>query len=194
MKKKLITSIIATSVIVIASESNTTNLSIPPIAKEGISYIKMLGKELKINMKKHMMADKSGVEAAGFCATKAEDIAKEVSKKFPKGVRVYRTSLKYRNEANKPDEKDKEVLENLQKTIENKTFKKKPIVVKLDNNKTRVYVPLLVEKVCLKCHGNVESMNPKVKEIISTKYPHDKATGFKEGDLRGVIVAEVPTK
>lgn len=193
MKKLIITSILATSAI-FAAEANTTKPAMPPVVKEGVGYIKMLGKELKMNMKKHMMADKSGVDAAGFCANKADEIAKEVSKKFPEGVKVYRTSLKVRNEANKPDAKDIEILEKLTKSIEDKTFKKKPTVVKLDNNTTRVYVPLMVEKACVVCHGDAEKINPEIKKIISAKYPNDKAVNFKEGDLRGVIVAQMPTK
>ncbi len=193
MKKIIITSILAASAL-FASEANATKQVISPVVKEGVGYIKMLGKELKTNMKKHMMADKSGIDAAGFCSNKASDIAKEVSKKFPEGVRVYRTSLKIRNEANKPDAKDKEILEQLAKSIEDKTFKKKPTVVKLDNNKTRVYVPLIVEKACTVCHGDAEKINPEIKKIIASKYPNDKAVDFKEGSLRGVIVAEMPTK
>ena len=195
MKKTIIFSI-ATTFTLFATEANVTKeaKAMPPVVKEGVGYIKMLGKELKMNMKKHMMADKSGVEAASFCANKASEITKEVSAKFPKGVRVYRTSLKYRNPNNKPDEKDVEVLKSIQKSIDENKFVQKPIVVKMDNNKTRVYVPLMVENACVKCHGDASKINPEIKKIISKKYPNDKATGFKLGDLRGVIVAELPTK
>jgi len=53
----------------------------------------------------------------------------------------------------------------------------------------RVYKPLPTGKVCLKCHGT--NIDPKIAETIKKFYPKDQATGFKEGDLRGVIVAEI---
>jgi len=192
MKKITVISLLAVTAIYAVNEEPKKEM--PPIVKEGVGYIKMMGKELKMNMKKHMKADKSGVAAAKFCSQKATTIAQEVSKKYPKGVRVYRTSLKVRSDANKPDETDKKVLENLQKEMDSKTFVKKPTVVKLEDGKTRVYVPLLVEKACVKCHGDTSKMNPEVKKIINERYPNDKAIGFKEGDLRGVIVAEMPNK
>lgn len=202
MKRNILMSIALTTSIAFASDANLTkehnvtegNVTIAPIVKEGVGYIKTVGKMLKSNMKKHMLADKSGVEAVAFCSSQASEITKEASQTFPKGVRVYRTSTKVRNPNNKPDATDLEVLNFLEKEIEEKSFKKKPIVKKLENNTTRVYVPLLVEKVCTKCHGNTHKINPEINKIINTQYPQDKAINYKEGDLRGVIVAEMPNK
>lgn len=30
-------------------------------------------------------------------------------------------------------------------------------------------------------------MIPEVKNLLNKRYPHDKATGYKEGDLRGAV-------
>jgi hypothetical protein len=46
-----------------------------------------------------------------------------------------------------------------------------------------------MEAACLKCHG--ESISPEINTMIQKQYPNDKAIGFKEGELRGVIVAEI---
>jgi hypothetical protein len=81
-------------------------------------------------------------------------------------------------------------MEEMEAAMKAGTFKKKPMVVDVEGVK-RVYVPLVVEKGCLKCHGPVEKIDPKVRETITKKYPDDKAIGFKEGDLRGVVVAEI---
>ncbi len=98
---------------------------------------------------------------------------------------------KYRNEANKPDSIDTKVLEQFQKEIDNKTFVKKPTVVDVNGTK-RVYVPILVSKACIKCHG--KNIDPKIATVIKKYYPNDKATGFKVGDLRGAMVAEIKDK
>ncbi len=190
MKKLIAISLI--SVFAMANEANSTNPDMA-VAKEGVKYIKMLGKALKQNVGKRLKEDPSGVKAAEFCSQKAKEVAKEAMKDFPKNIKVRRTSLKYRNENNKPDAVDEKILTQIETAIKNRTFKKKPVVVDVNGTK-RVYVPLIVEKACTKCHGDVEKMNPKVKEIISKAYPNDKAVGFKVGDLRGAVVAEIAPK
>ncbi|MGA0266237.1 MAG: c-type heme family protein [Lysobacterales bacterium] len=45
---------------------------------------------------------------------------------------------------------------------------------------------------CLMCHG--ETLAPAVAEKIRALYPNDQATGFVEGDLRGVFWVSWPTE
>ncbi len=163
------------------------------IAMEGVHYIKILGKELKSNVMKRMKDDPSGLQSAYFCSKSAERITKEINAKFPEGIHVRRTALKIRNPKNKPDASDLKVLKKMEEESKEGTLKKKPVVVQVDGV-NRVYVPLFVEKGCLKCHGAVDRIDPKVRELLAEKYPHDQAVGFKEGDLRGVIVAEIPAE
>ena len=191
MKKIVALSIIAT-LFAFAKENNVTNPN-QEIAKEGVKYIKMLGKALKANVKAKLKEDPSGIEAAKFCSQNAKKIAQEVMKNFPSNVKVRRVALKYRNPNNKPDNIDLEVLKKMEEGLKNQTLPKKPIVVDVNGTK-RVYVPLIVEKACLKCHGDVNNMNSMVKRIIKKHYPNDKAVGFKEGDLRGAVVAEIVPK
>lgn len=160
-----------------------------PVKGEGAHYIKILGKALKSQLKQHLKADKSGLEAANFCSTQAQEITAEINKGLPPHAKVRRTALKVRNLANTPDETDIKVMHVYEEKIKAGTFQPKDIrVVKVDNT-YRVYKPLLAKKVCLKCHGS--SLKPKIAETIKKYYPKDQATGFKEGDLRGVIVAEI---
>lgn len=49
-------------------------------------------------------------------------------------------------------------------------------------------LPIYVEEACLSCHGAKE----KRPDFIVSKYPEDKAYGFKTGDLRGIISILVP--
>lgn len=163
------------------------------IAMEGVKYIKVLGKTLKSQLMKQLKADPTALQGAYFCSKNATLITNEVNAKFPSNIKVRRTALKYRNPANKPDETDIKVMKEIQSQIKAGDFKKKPIVVKVANG-NRVYVPLIAKKACLKCHGVKSQINPKVKETIAKAYPKDLATGFKEGDLRGVVVAEIKDK
>ena len=193
MKKVIIPMVLATMIYANnaesnAAENNKTKAQMPPVVLKGVSAIKMLGGELKKNLKAKFKEDKSGLKAINFCTTQAAKISAEVSNKFPEGVSVRRVASKYRNEANKPDNIDAKVLEQFQKEIDNKTFEKKPKLVDVNGTK-RVYVPVLVSKACIKCHG--ENIDPKIASVIKKYYPNDKATGFKIGDLRGAMVAEV---
>ncbi len=190
MKKVIAISLI--SIFALANEANSTNQNMQ-IAKEGVKYIKTLGKALKTNVGKRLKEDPSGVSAAKFCTQNAKEVAKKAMKDFPDNIKVRRTALKYRNKNNKPDTIDKKVLEEMQIALKSKSLKKEPIVLDVNGTK-RVYVPLIVEKACTKCHGDVNKMNPKVKEIIKKAYPNDKAIGFKVNDLRGAVVAEIAPK
>jgi len=192
MKKSLIILSLATF-LAVANEPQTPKQEPSPVVKEGIKYIKMLGKGLKVEVKKRMKEDPTGAKAAEFCAESASKIAKKISANFPEGVTVRRTALKYRNPDNKPDETDKKVMEQMLEAKKAGKFKAKPVVVEV-GDKIRVYKPLVIDDVCLKCHGDTAKMDKKVQEIITKKYPEDNATGFKLYDLRGVIVAELPKK
>ena len=193
MKKSLVWLSLAAATTLMAAEAQAPAQDKKAIAMEGVKYIKMLGKELKGNVKAKMKEDPTGLQAAYFCAKSAEDIEQKVAEKFPSNVKVRRTALKVRNPKNKPDATDVKVMEQMEAAMKAGTFKKKPMVVEVDGT-NRVYVPLVVEKGCLKCHGPVEKIDPKVRETIAKKYPDDQAVGFKEGDLRGVVVAEIAPK
>jgi len=161
------------------------------VKQEGVKYIKMLGKELKTQLKAHMKADPTGVAAMGFCAGKAEEITKEINAKLPKGVSVRRTALKTRSEKNAPDVTDTKVMEAYAKKAADKSLDPKDIQVVEIAGATRVYKPLLIKPVCMKCHGDEAKISSDIKAVIHKVYPKDMATGFKEGDFRGVIVSEI---
>jgi hypothetical protein len=161
------------------------------LKQEGVKYIKMLGKALKTQLKAHMKADPTGMEAMGFCAAKAEEITNKVNAKLPKGVHVRRTALKRRSEKNTPDSTDIKVMEAYAKKALEKSLNPKDIQLVEVDGVTRVYKPLLIKPVCMKCHGDVDKMSDGIKGVIQKVYPKDMATGFKEGDFRGVMVSEI---
>ncbi|MFN7177274.1 MAG: DUF3365 domain-containing protein, partial [Thermaurantiacus sp.] len=40
---------------------------------------------------------------------------------------------------------------------------------------------------CLACHGPEEAIAPAVRAAIAERYPDDRATGFRAGELRGAF-------
>ncbi len=184
--RKLTLSFITTALIV---QVMLANDDIRPIKEEGVKYIKMLGSALKKEVKAKMQEDPSGALAMGFCSTKAAEITEKINNQLPDYASVRRTARKVRNPQNSPDATDTRVMEAYEKAIEENRFSPKDIKVVQTKDAYRIYKPLVTKAMCLKCHG--ENISPDIQAVITKVYPHDKATGFKEGDLRGVIVSEI---
>ncbi len=47
-------------------------------------------------------------------------------------------------------------------------------------------------EICAGCHGPADRLEPHVRKELAERYPADHATGFKTGDIRGWLWAEVP--
>jgi len=44
-----------------------------------------------------------------------------------------------------------------------------------------------MQEACLSCHGSAEQIPAGVKAKLASTYPHDLATGYKPGELRGAV-------
>ncbi len=152
----------------------------------------MLGSTLKGELKAKFKEDPSGMAAIDYCSNKAQTITDEVNAKLGEGVKVRRTALKYRNDANEPTIQDIEVMRNFQKQIEvgKKSPKTMMKIVETDK-KTYVYKALAVGTPCLKCHGDIAKMDKNILGKIDERFPYDRARNFALGDFRGAIVVEI---
>jgi len=134
-------------------------------------------------------AMKSGgpIEAITVCNQVAPIIAEELSKKY--GMEIARTSLKVRNQSNKADAWEKEVLTQFEQLKENGDPVPSLVfseTVNADNGQEmRLMKAIPTGKVCLKCHGS--NIDESVQKSIHELYPDDQATGFKLGDIRGAF-------
>jgi hypothetical protein len=54
--------------------------------------------------------------------------------------------------------------------------------------------PISERRICGNCHGPAEDLAPGVRRELAERYPADRATGFKEGEIRGWFWVEVPRK
>ena len=129
------------------------------------------------------------VEAVRVCRTIAHPIT-EGGSDAAAGIRVRRTAPRVRNPENAPDATDREVLDRLRELRESgKPFPEE--VVTRDGDGFRYYKPLPTKPLCLQCHGERESFDGALVERLTELYPEDKAFGFAEGDLRGVIRVDI---
>lgn len=128
----------------------------------------------------------------GVCSYQAQALTDEVEKRM--GVRLKRTSLKVRNPANAPDDFEKSVLDRFESVVragalpedafEEGTFEGKKVY--------RYAQPILVGNFCLVCHGVAGEISADVRRVLAERYPEDKATGYRSGDLRGIVSVVIP--
>ena len=181
------------SILVLANscmESREEKLEL--VKQKGMEAVKELHETIRSNLKK-AIKERGAKGAIDFCYLKAEEITKQVSEMV--GFRIKRTSLKYRNENDKPDALDKEVLTTLEEKFKKTGKLPDYLIRRVTINGKEFYVfykPIQVKKPCLKCHGDVSKMDPEIVKAIKEHYPADKAGNYKEGNFRGVIRVDIP--
>lgn len=129
--------------------------------------------------------------ALAFCADSAQALTDRYQLA---GVDVHRTSLRVRNPSNAPDSVELRVLEYLAGLKSAGTLPAEFLEVRRSGNGTRelrYFRPVTVAAGCLNCHGAVENLKPSIRTVLAERYPEDKALGYSEGDLRGVVAVRV---
>jgi hypothetical protein len=132
-------------------------------------------------------AIKGGGPASGIevCASEAGELTSDLAKK--NGIEIGRSSRGLRNEKNAPRPWVKAYLDE----AAGKPAKDvKPAVYDL-GAKLGVVEPLPTQALCVTCHGPAQGIPADVKQKLGERYPKDQATGFAEGDLRGVAWVEL---
>lgn len=51
----------------------------------------------------------------------------------------------------------------------------------------RYLKPIMTGPLCLTCHGAVAAQSPALRAALAREYPHDAATGYVAGELRGAF-------
>lgn len=135
----------------------------------------------KMSLKSALMDGmQDGPEVAiAVCSEAAPAIASSIS---VDGVRVGRSSHKLRNPENAPPDWLAPILDDY---VAGNTAAR---TVSLDDGRTGYVEPIMTQPLCLNCHGT--DLLPEVAARINELYPEDEATGFGEGDLRGVFWVE----
>jgi hypothetical protein len=52
--------------------------------------------------------------------------------------------------------------------------------------------PIVEQRMCESCHGPLSKIDAAVRARLTELYPVDRATGFREGDIRGWFWLELP--
>lgn len=124
------------------------------------------------------------------CRVEAPKIAARVS-----GSRfeVARTALRVRNPDNAPDGWEASVLRRFKARMDegaDPAGLEAWEVETVDGNRVGRYMKAIpMGPQCVVCHG--ENITPELAETIDKLYPHDEATGFAPGELRGAFTVTV---
>ena len=128
--------------------------------------------------------------AITVCRDIAPDYAGELSRRT--GARVSRVSLKTRNPLlGQPDAWEQQVLAEFdqQAAQGNKpeTLERSEVVTEPQGRFFRYMKAIPVQPLCLACHGATDSIPDAVKVRLAADYPHDRATGYAVGQIRGAV-------
>lgn len=138
------------------------------------------------------MQEGGPANAVEFCSTEAIPLTRMVEIGLEGELKLKRTSFRYRNPANAPDEAEAEALRFFEDHMVSGGEVPSRYVQRVSETELRYYQPLFVGEVCLQCHGERESLSPEVMERLQENYPEDLATGYEAGDLRGVVRVTIP--
>jgi len=150
------------------------------------------GKELTQTSLKVLSGQLQGALQAGgvqnaieYCNLNAYPIIDSLSLEHHATIR--RATFQARNQENKPNEYEQEVL-----IVFTKAHKEgnqiSPVLKRLGDGTMVYFSPVIIENgLCLTCHGNPgSSIKDEDYELIRSLYPEDEAIGYQMGDLRGM--------
>ena len=133
------------------------------------------------------MSSSGPVAAIDVCKTQAPAIAARVSAHT--GLRVGRTSARTRNPGNSASIWHAAVLSHWEEQrADGADLTNVDYFEQLPDGGFRYMKPILVQPLCLTCHG--AALPPDVEAALTESYPEDQATGYSAGDLRGAFVVE----
>lgn len=153
-----------------------------------MSLVQALGGELN-----RQLASAGPAGAIQFCAGEAQELTDSVARSLGEDWELKRTTRQTRNPRNAPDSLEAVALTHFhQSETEGEGEGPESFVQRTADGDYRYYTPLRMGDMCLECHGEAGSLDPAVRQVLETRYPADSATGYSEGDLRGVIRVTIP--
>jgi hypothetical protein len=156
------------------------------LTAESRDAVKALAGELKATLQASIQSA-GPLQAIEVCNIQAPLLAAKVSTE--KGMQVGRTSLRTRNDANAPDAWERAVLEQFEQRKsdgEAVTSLEYSEITRRNGERVFRYMKAIpTGELCLLCHG--EHIPADVSTKLGALYPHDRATGFRKGDIRGAF-------
>jgi hypothetical protein len=155
-----------------------------------VELVQKLGAALK------QALSESGPEGAiTVCKELAPGLASEMSRRT--GWQISRVSLRVRNPLlGYPDMWEQTHLRRFDQAVKTgqavEGLEVAEIVSEPEGRYLRYLKALPVQPLCLTCHGTEQTIPPAVKHRLASEYPHDRATGYRTGEVRGAVSIKRP--
>ena len=113
------------------------------------------------------------------------------------GWRVAAVSLKPRNSAlGMADAWEQKVIADFERRVANgekaETLEVIETIKEPQGRYFRYAKAMMVERLCLQCHGTRDQLPESVKAQLAIDYPFDRAVGFKVGQVYGIVSIKRP--
>ena len=150
------------------------------------SMLKELGQKLQSSM-----AEGGPINAIGVCQLQAPEIANRAS--TSNQAKISRVGTRARNPVmGVPNDWQAKALAQFETAL---ARGEKPAdlefsetVTTASGNEFHFAKPIVMQPMCVSCHGSPEQISPEVKAKLNELYPNDKAVGYQPGQLRGAVV------
>lgn len=141
------------------------------------------------------MAQGGPVAAVDICQVEAPLIASRLSRET--GWQVHRVGTRVRNpHAGQPDAWEQFALQELDRRVRAGEPPDQLVIattVREPQGDAHRYLRAIVTgPLCLACHGAPDQQSPELRAALAKAYPHDAATGYALGELRGAFSLRRP--
>lgn len=142
------------------------------------------------------MAQRGASGAIAVCADTAQNIAHTMGKNHH--ALLKRVGTRLRNPMNAPDAYEDSVLTVFSQQLSSGAMNESTEHLSFQRTDSgivaRYMKPITVQPVCQSCHGTEETISNNISTLLKKRYPHDRATGYAVGDLRGAVSLIIPLR
>lgn len=166
-------------------------------AEEALEVARHSAEKLTEEIRRLLMSEleKGGFEGAvRVCSEEAPRLSREFAREWE--VEVRRVSLRPRSPAAVPDALERELLEEMDRAApEGRLHAEYHRIVETQERRSLRYLkPLVTAPLCITCHGPLETIPEPVRAVLSERYPQDRATGYRPGQVRGAVSVTIPVR
>jgi hypothetical protein len=166
----------------------------PAVVEQAAGIADRFGAELMGKLQ-GAMASGGPVAAVEICQVEAPAIASRLSRET--GWQVHRVGTRVRNpHTGQPDAWEQFALQELDRRVRAGEQPGQLVIaatVREPQGDAHRYMRAIVTgPLCLACHGAPEQQSPELRAALAKAYPHDAATGYTLGELRGAFSLRRP--
>jgi cytochrome c551/c552 len=190
-----ITMLLLAAVTVVACRDSRESADLPAVVDStDVARARSAADELGADLVTMLTGELKRGGPAAAVAVCADSAQVRTLRHYSSGIVVRRVGTRVRNAKNAPDSTESAVLAVFADAIAaNRAMPDTAFTTRDASGQvvTHYMRAIRVQEFCLACHGPADSISASVKQVIAARYPDDRATGYRLGDLRGAISVTV---